>query len=66
MQFRLGRQPQPQCAGPLALRVLAIRDSLKDTLARKSAGQLVQLHEGWGKMEKAAEYKEQAAEGSVR
>jgi len=46
--------------------VLAIRDSLKDTLARKSAGQLVQLHEGWGKMEKAAEYKEQAAEGSVR
>jgi hypothetical protein len=32
-------------AGPLALSVLAIRDSLKDTLARKSAAQLVQLYE---------------------
>jgi eukaryotic-like serine/threonine-protein kinase len=44
-------------AEPLALRVLAIRDSLADTLARQSAAQLVALYEGWGKMEKAAEYR---------
>jgi serine/threonine protein kinase len=43
-------------AEPLALRVLAIRDSLRDTLARKAAAQVVELYEGWGKAERAAEY----------
>ena len=43
-------------AEPVALRVLAIRDSLADTLARQSAGQLATLYEGWGKPGRAAEY----------
>ena len=47
-------------AEPLALRVLAIRDSLGDTLARESAAQLVKLYEGWGKLERAEEYRKRA------
>jgi hypothetical protein len=43
-------------AEPLALRVLAIRDSLADTLALQTVAQLVRLYEGWGKPERAAEY----------
>ena len=43
-------------AEPLALRVLAIRDSLKDTLARKAAAQVVELYEGWGRPGRAAAY----------
>jgi serine/threonine protein kinase len=47
-------------AEPLALRVLAIRDSLADTLVRQTAAQLVTLYEGWGKPERAAEYRRRA------
>ena len=47
-------------AEPLALRVLAIRDSLKDTLARQAAAQLATLYDGWGKQEQAAEYRRRA------
>jgi serine/threonine protein kinase/tetratricopeptide (TPR) repeat protein len=43
-------------AEPFALRVLAIRDSLKDTLARKAAAQVVELYRGWGRMDRAVEY----------
>jgi tetratricopeptide (TPR) repeat protein len=43
-------------AEPFALRVLAIRDSLGDTLARKAAAQVVELYKGWGKPGRAAEY----------
>jgi tetratricopeptide (TPR) repeat protein len=43
-------------AEPLALRVLAIRDSMADTLSAKAAAQLVTLYEAWGKPERAAEY----------
>ena len=44
-------------AEPIALRLLAIRDSMADTLARQTAGQLVTLYEGWGKPDRAAEYR---------
>ena len=44
-------------AEPIALRVLAVRDSMADTLARKTAAQLVALYEGWGKADRAAEYR---------
>jgi tetratricopeptide (TPR) repeat protein len=44
-------------AEPLALRVLAIRDSLADTLAVKAAEQLAVLYERWGKRERVAEYR---------
>ena len=44
-------------AEPIALRLLAIRDSLADTLARQTAEQLVTLYEGWGKPDRAAEYR---------
>ncbi|MBA3498078.1 MAG: tetratricopeptide repeat protein [Gemmatimonadales bacterium] len=44
-------------AEPLALRVLAIRDSMGDTLARKAAAQLAVLYEGWGKADRAGEYR---------
>jgi tetratricopeptide (TPR) repeat protein len=47
-------------AEPLALRVLAIRDSLGDTLSRESAAQLVKLYEGWGKLERAEGYRKRA------
>jgi serine/threonine protein kinase/tetratricopeptide (TPR) repeat protein len=43
-------------AEPFALRVLAIRDSLADSLAGKAAAQLAALYEGWGKPARAAEY----------
>ncbi len=43
-------------AEPIALRVLAVRDSMADTLARQTAAQLVTLYERWGKPERAAEY----------
>ena len=43
-------------AEPFALQVLAIRDSLKDTLARKAAAQVVELYRGWGKPDRAAAY----------
>jgi serine/threonine protein kinase/Tfp pilus assembly protein PilF len=48
-------------AEPLALRVLAIRDSLGDSLAHVSAQQLATLYEGWGKPERAAQYRQRAA-----
>ena len=48
-------------AEPVALRVLAIRDSLADTLAQQTAKQLVTLYEGWGKPGRAAEYRQRAA-----
>ena len=42
-------RPAPLGRGePVALRVLAIRDSLADTLAQQTAKQLVTLYEGWG------------------
>ena len=47
-------------AEPLALRVLAIRDSLADTLAVKAAEQLAVLYERWGKRERVAEYRQRA------
>ncbi len=47
-------------AEPVALRVLAIRDSMADTLARQAAGQLAVLYEGWGKVDRAAEYRRRA------
>jgi hypothetical protein len=47
-------------AEPFALRVLAIRDSTKDSLAGKAAAQLVALYEGWGKPERVAEYRRRA------
>ena len=43
-------------AEPLALRVLAIQDSLKDTLARASAEQLAKIYEGTGRHDLAAKY----------
>jgi hypothetical protein len=43
-------------AEPLALRVLAVRDSMADTLARKTVAQLVTLYEAWGKPDRAAEF----------
>jgi tetratricopeptide (TPR) repeat protein len=47
-------------AEPLALRVLAIRDSLADSTARASAEQLAELYKGWGKADKEAEYRRRA------
>jgi tetratricopeptide (TPR) repeat protein len=44
-------------AEPIALRVLTVRDSMADTLARQTAAQLVRLYEGWGKPERAAKYR---------
>ena len=48
-------------AEPFALRVLAIRDSLADSLAGKAAAQLAALYEGWGKPARAAEYRGRAS-----
>jgi tetratricopeptide (TPR) repeat protein len=45
-------------AEPLALRVLALRDSTGDTLAKVARAQVVKLYEGWGKVERAADYRE--------
>jgi hypothetical protein len=44
-------------AEPLALRVLAMRDSTRDTLAKVARAQVVKLYEGWGKVERAADYR---------
>jgi eukaryotic-like serine/threonine-protein kinase len=44
-------------AEPIALRILALRDSMSDTLAVQSAAQLADLYEGWGKPAKAAEFR---------
>jgi eukaryotic-like serine/threonine-protein kinase len=53
-------------AEPVALRVLAIRDSLADTLAGKAAAQLATLYDGWGKPERAAEYRRRAAASAAQ
>ena len=47
-------------AEPLALSVLAIQDSRKDTLARVTAGQLGTIYEGLGKVKLAAGYRGRA------
>jgi hypothetical protein len=47
-------------AEPLALRVLAIRDSMADSTARASAEQLAELYKGWAKADKEAEYRTRA------
>ena len=44
-------------AEPLALRVLAIQDSLKDTLARVTAGHLATIYGATGQSEQAARYR---------
>jgi tetratricopeptide (TPR) repeat protein len=48
-------------AEPLALRILAIHDSLADTLSRESAAQLAKLYAGWGKPERAAVFRKRAS-----
>ncbi len=52
-------------AEPFALRVLALRDSLADTLSRQSAEQLVKLYQGWGKPDRAAAFRRQAEGGGT-
>ncbi len=47
-------------AEPLALRVLAIQDSLQDTLARISADRLAAIYGATGRSELAARYRERA------
>ena len=47
-------------AEPLALRVLAIQDSLMDTLALATAAQLARIYEGKGRNDLAAEYLQRA------
>ena len=44
-------------AEPLALRVLAIQDSLQDTLARVTAGQLATIYDATGRKERAEQYR---------
>ena len=44
-------------AEPLALRVFAIQDSLQDTLARVTAGQLVAIYEATGRRERAEQWR---------
>jgi hypothetical protein len=44
-------------AEPLALRVFAIQDSLKDSLARVTAGQLAAIYEGLGQRERAEQWR---------
>ena len=46
-------------AEPLALRVFAIQDSLKDTLSRTTAQHLATIYDGLGKAEVAAGYRRQ-------
>jgi eukaryotic-like serine/threonine-protein kinase len=48
-------------AEPLALRVLAVRDSTGDTLAKVARAQVVKLYEGWGKVERAADYRKRGS-----
>jgi tetratricopeptide (TPR) repeat protein len=48
-------------AEPLALRVLAIRDSLGDTtFVARAAAQVAALYEGWGKPARAVEFRRRA------
>jgi eukaryotic-like serine/threonine-protein kinase len=47
-------------AEPLALRVLGIRDSMGDTLARRSAAQLAEIYKGKGQDDLAAKYRSRA------
>jgi hypothetical protein len=47
-------------AEPLALRVFAIQDSLKDTLSRTTAQHLATIYDGLGKAEVAAGYRRRA------
>jgi len=47
-------------AEPIALRVLAIRDSLADKSAGEAAAQLAALYQGRGKPDRAAEYRRRA------
>ena len=47
-------------AEPLALRVFAIQDSLKDTLARTTAGYLATIYGATGRAEPAAESRQRA------
>jgi tetratricopeptide (TPR) repeat protein len=44
-------------AEPLAVRVFAIQDSLKDTLARVTAGQLAAIYEATGRRERAEQWR---------
>ena len=44
-------------AEPLALRVFAVQDSLKDTLSLTTAQHLATIYDGLGKVEVAAEYR---------
>jgi serine/threonine protein kinase/tetratricopeptide (TPR) repeat protein len=44
-------------AEPLAARVFAIQDSLKDSLARVTAGQLAAIYEGMGQRERAEQWR---------
>jgi tetratricopeptide (TPR) repeat protein len=44
-------------AEPLALRVFAIQDSLQDTLARVTAGQLATIYDATGRKERAEQYR---------
>ena len=48
-------------AEPLALRVFAIQDSLKDTLARVTAGQLATIYGATGRKERAEQYRARVA-----
>jgi hypothetical protein len=44
-------------AEPLALRIFAIQDSLQDTLARVTAGQLATIYDATGRKERAEPYR---------
>jgi hypothetical protein len=44
-------------AEPLALRVFTIQDSLQDTLARVTAGDLARIYEATGRKERAEQYR---------
>jgi hypothetical protein len=51
-------------AEPLALRVLAIEDSLReDSLGRVAAGELARIYEATGRSERAQQYRARRAAG---
>ena len=50
-------QRQRAEAEPPALRVFAIQDSLKDSLARVTAGQLAAIYEATGRRERAEQWR---------
>jgi tetratricopeptide (TPR) repeat protein len=50
-------------AEPIALRVYAIRDSLADSLTGRAAQQLAAIYQGWGKPDRAAEFRRRATQG---